>query len=146
MRMSRRAFATLAMTLALGLLGAAGCADVTGVDYMKEFTVGTMPDPETLVPGVEANSALRLLYIQGLVQTPSPCYDLAGDFEKKGSTLTLRVEAERDDGTGCEVGKGGFRYNALVGGLKRGSYTLKVVHTIDGAQASQFTLSVEVMQ
>ena len=139
-----RSIVTL-FAVAFGLVVTAGCGSVTGTDYLKEFTVGTM-DPTNLVPQVEATSALRILYIQGLIQTPSPCYQVNGDFDKSGAGLTLRVRANETTGTGCDAALGGFRYTAVVGDLKRRTYQLRVIHEIDGSQDKEFNLTVAVVQ
>jgi len=41
---------------------------------------------------------------------------------------------------------GAFRYNAVVGDLKRRTYQLQVIHEVDGTQVGQFTQSVDVVQ
>lgn len=135
---------------AVGVLAAflvvVGCSSVTSVDALRDFSVVAMPDPENLVPGVDATSALKLLYIQGLIRTPSPCYELSGDFRKRGNQLTFTVAGRSVGGTNCDSGVAGYRYTAVVGGLRTRTFQLTVVHDVAGGEQDQFNLSVTVMQ
>jgi hypothetical protein len=128
------------------LLLPVGCSSVTGPVDLDEFRWNPMPNPEALVPKAEAMSALSILYMQGLLQTPSPCYGLVGDFKKDGSRLTLSVDANPASGTNCDSGVGGFQYTAVVTGLKRRTYDLRVIHDVQGGARNEYNLSVEVVQ
>ncbi len=133
-------------TLLSCLLLALGCKSVTSPVDLDEFRWSPMPSPETLVPKAEATSALLILYIQGLLQTPSPCYGLSGDFEKNGNRLTLVVSATPSAGTNCDSGVGGFEYTAVITDLKKRTYDLKVVHNVEGGERKEYNLSVDVVQ
>jgi hypothetical protein len=119
---------------------------VTNPVDLDEFRWSPMPNPEALVPKVEATSALSILYIQGLVHTPSPCYRLSADFEKSGSRLSLVISATISTGTNCDAGVGGFEYTAVITDLKRRTYDLQVIHDVEGGSRDEYNLSVDVVQ
>jgi hypothetical protein len=134
----------LVVAAVLGIL-AVGCSSITGTDEMDQFTWSLRVNPESVVDGVEATSALRLLHIQGRVRTPSRCDDLKGDYGRSGNQLTLRVTAVPGSGTNCEAEPGGFQYHAVIDGLGRKTYQLRVIHEAYGEQSREFDLQVSVI-
>jgi len=94
---------------------------------------------------VEASSALRILHIQGRIPTPSHCDDLEGNYRRSGKQLTLRIKAVLGPGTNCDSGPGGFQYHAVVDGLKRQTYQLKVIHDVYGGQNREFNIEVVII-
>lgn len=134
----------LAVMTALAALSAAGCSSITGSDPLEDFVWIPIPSPESVVPEVEATSAVRLLYVQGTLQTPSPCYDLSGNVGKAGGKITLRVRATPGTGTNC-AGLGAFRYWVIIGDLALRTYELHVIHEVRGGDGGTFTLNVTVI-
>jgi len=115
------------------------------MDSLNEFRSSAVPHPETLTERAEATSALRTLYVQGWLTTPSPCYGLDGEYGRKGRRLTLRVWAQPVEGTDCNSGPGGFQYTAVILGLDRRTYHLDVIHDVSGGQRREFNLQVTVV-
>ena len=132
--------------VAAGLWTAIGCNAITDPVEIDEFRWSPMDDPETRVPGASASSALSLLYIQGVLQTPSHCYGLLSDFQKEGNRLTLSIDARPVSGTECDSGIGAFEYTAVITNLKRRSYDLRVNHDVQGGEGGHFNLTVSVVQ
>lgn len=71
------------------------------------------------------------LSVDGVMTTPTPCYDLVGEARREGRAVTLTVEARRKEG-GCIQVIAAFGYQADVRGLPAGSYTLRVRHGYPG--------------
>jgi hypothetical protein len=69
--------------------------------------------------------------VQGALSTPTPCYTLSGAVRRVESIVTLTVEA-RSRGGMCVQSIGAFAYDAVLGGLPAGTYSLRVVHTYPG--------------
>ena len=124
---------------------AAACSSLTGTDEMDQFTWSPLVNPESAVETVEASSAIRLLHIQGRLRTPSACDDLEGEYRRSGKQLSLRVKAVPGSGTDCDSRSGGFRYHAVVDGLGRDSYELRVIHEAYDGQQREFNLQVSVI-
>lgn len=69
--------------------------------------------------------------VSGAMTTPTPCYDLAGEASVAGDTVTLTIQARRQEG-GCIQVIAAFAYDAAVRGLPAGRYTLRVRHAYPG--------------
>lgn len=123
----------------------ASCSSLTETDEMEEFVWTPRINPESVVDTVETSSALRVLHIVGRLRTPSHCDDLEGDYGRSGKQLTLRVRATPGPGTNCDSGPGGFQYHAVVDGLGRQTYQLRVIHDVYGGQRKEFNLVVAVI-
>lgn len=73
-------------------------------------------------------SAHDEISVRRTMRTPSWCRDLEAEAVRVGNEVTLRVMAiETDDD--CPPGEGLWAYVAEIRGLRRGEYTLRVVHT-----------------
>lgn len=141
----RRATITIVTTV-VALWVAAGCSAVTDPVEIDEFRWSPLADPETRVSVATSTSALSLLYIQGVLTTPSPCYGLSSDFQKDGEKLTLLIDARPTSGTNCDSGPGAFEYTGVITNLKRRTYDLRVVHDVQGGDGDEFNLTVSVVQ
>jgi hypothetical protein len=65
---------------------------------------------------------------RGWFPTPNFCYHLAGNAERRGSVITLTVQA-RATGEVCEAGTGSLFYNVTVRRFPPGVYTFRVLHS-----------------
>lgn len=69
----------------------------------------------------------RSLRTRGSFPTPHLCYHLSGNADRRGSLITLTIQA-RGKSELCEASTGGFVYDVTVSRLPAGTYTLRVLH------------------
>jgi len=121
------------------LLALNGCSGLTEPRLETDFDWGEVEEPETVVEGISTAVVLGDLFILGQFNTPSHCYNLDADFQRKSSKVTLRVKAEPTGSPNCDESMGGFRYTARVINLKFNTYELRVIHDITGGDGGEFT-------
>jgi hypothetical protein len=85
------------------------------------------PDSANLLRPAGARGAWGAVQVFGTFPTPSACYQLAAAAHREKSVLTLVVQG-RPDGEACMDTGGLFSYKATVRGVRRGTYTLRIVH------------------
>ena len=120
-----------------------GCSSLTEPEVVTDFQ-WTEVDPEIMEEGVVATVALGELFILGQVPTPTRCYRVDFGFEKRGSKLTLQIDATTSMTENCDLSPGGYRYTLGVYNLKSGTYELRVFHDVSGGQARAFTQTVTI--
>jgi hypothetical protein len=92
---------------------------VVGVfDQMSEFAVTR----------VSAVGQARSVAVRGWFPTPDFCYHLSGNAERRGSIVTLTVQARPTSDVCEEEGTGSLFYNVTVGRIPPGTYTFRVLH------------------
>jgi len=69
----------------------------------------------------------------GMVPTPTSCYQLAGAADRTGQVVTLNIQA-RPNGELCPAVPAAFTYKVSVSGLPPGTYTFRVLHTFRDAE------------
>lgn len=126
------------------LMGVAGCGTITNPVRLEEFQWGEVEDPATIEEHIDASVALGDVFVLGELNTPTPCYTLTAEFDKKGSALTLHVTAKSNNSPNCGDGIGGWRYTAVIRNLKFGNYDLRVIHEVSGGQTNEFTDELDV--
>jgi len=140
--MSRQPLTLLGIGLLL--LALTGCSGITDPRLLTDFDWGEVEDPETVVEGISTAVALGELFILGQMSTPTRCYKLQADFKRKGSELTVRVNARSNDSPNCDQSIGGFRYTAVMSNLKFQTYNLRVIHDITGAAGGEYSTTVVI--
>ena len=84
---------------------------------------------------VSATGQPRSVGIRGWFPTPSFCHHLSGNADRRGSVITMTVQARPTSET-CEPATGSLFYNVTVRRLPPGTYTLRVVHTFQNDAAN----------
>jgi hypothetical protein len=93
---------------------------------------------------VRAVGRPRSIWAGGRWAAPGECYQLSGNAERTGQTVTLTVEA-RPRGEPCDPATGGFAYDVTLRGLPPGSYVLRVLHALqDGARPPAMVMDTMV--
>ena len=114
------------------LLALGGCSSITDPQLVTSFEWGEVEDPENVVEGIEATVVFGELFIVGQLNTPARCYNLDADFQTSSNRLTVRVEANRTNAPNCDESLGGFTYIATMSNLKFATYSLSVIHDVEG--------------
>lgn len=83
--------------------------------------------PADSFPPTTAKGERRGIYVEGMMATPTPCYQLAGAADREGQVITLTVEARAKE-PDCGETPGTFTYRVNVRGLPPGAYTFRVLH------------------
>jgi hypothetical protein len=83
--------------------------------------------------------------LSGTMSTPNPCYNITPDLSADGDSLTLALAATAQAGMCIQV-LAAFRYEARIGGLPPGRYSIAVEYTYPntGWGGRVFPLAVEV--
>lgn len=126
------------------LFALTGCSDITGPRWEAAFEWGEVDDPTTVQESVNSSVALGDLFLLGQFNTPTRCYVLDSDVQKRGSNLTIRVRATTNNPSNCDQSLGGFRYTIAVYNLEDGEYNLVVYHEIEGGNGKTFSRTVEI--
>jgi hypothetical protein len=122
------------LTTSLIALFLAGCAASTAPERERpEFDWGHVgspgaPEGATNPPTVRVREGG--LEVLGIITTPHPCLDVAGELQRDGRTLSLTVTASSDRLELCIGVLGHFAYAADVSDLEPGSYRVIVTHVI----------------
>ncbi len=87
--------------------------------------------PASSFPPATVKGERRGISVDGMMATPTPCYQLAGMADREGQVITLTVEA-RIKSWDCGETPGTFHYRVNVRGLPPGAYTFRVLHTYRG--------------
>jgi hypothetical protein len=82
---------------------------------------------DSIINPVRAAGRARSVWIGGTFVTPNPCYRLSGNADRRGSVITLTVQARAYRGL-CDTAGGAFGYDVLVRRVPPGTYTLRVLH------------------
>jgi hypothetical protein len=137
---------TTRLWLAVGvlLIPAAGCDLVTDPEPLEEFVYEAVEDPAGVEEGVEVVEFFGEVQVLGQILTPTLCYRMDGEFDQKGSTMTLQVNATSTNSINCSQHPGGFHYTAVLRHLKSGTYTLKIIHKLPGQTAKEYTRTVTI--
>ena len=86
----------------------------------------------------------RSVGVRGWFPTPDFCHHLAGNADRRGSIITLTVQARATSGP-CPEGTGSLFYNVTVGRLPPGAYTFRVLHAfLDDVGAPTMVLDTTV--
>jgi len=116
------------LAVVLVLAAALACGGRTPVmpePVILRLTLRT-PDPDSTesvtAAGGEGQIAVRATFI-----APTPCQIISGDLDQTDRDLTMRISIS-SSGTPCVQVIGRFAYDAWIGGLSAGRYSLKVVH------------------
>lgn len=132
-----------AVVATAAFLAITGCGSITNPARLEVFDWGEVEDPSSIEEGIDATVAFGELFVLGQLNTPSKCYRLTATFDRNDSRATLRIRGELAN-QNCGPGIGGFRYTATIRNLASGTYDLRVIHDVDGAQTQEFTESVEI--
>jgi hypothetical protein len=127
----------------LVLLAVAGCG-VTEPNPLEDFRWIAVENADEVTEGIDAAPFFGDINVLGQFKTPTLCFNVDSDFERNGSTLTIRVTARPSNATNCQRTPGGYRYTAVLRRLGSGTYTLRVVHAVSGAAEREFTETVEL--
>ncbi|HWK89793.1 MAG TPA: hypothetical protein VNP72_07350 [Longimicrobium sp.] len=82
--------------------------------------------------GVTAQGGDRVIRIRGVMQTPNPCYRLAGAVAREGGVVVVRITGTGDPERACIASIGSIPYTAVVRGVSAGAQQVRVVHTYPG--------------
>jgi hypothetical protein len=111
---------------------AANCGDSTGPDLLASFTVELFDPSSGPLPSVEANAGDGTITVGGgywvacFGLTPS---EIEGEAVLDEAGLQLQV-GWRGNVAACVPGVAEFVYEAVVGNLDDGTYSLQVVHIV----------------
>jgi len=130
------------MMLALGT--AAACGSVTEARPLQDFQWIAVDNPNDVHEGIDAAVFAGDIDLLGQISTPTLCFNLAADYGRSGSDLTVHVTAKSTNSSNCTKTPGGFQYTALLRGLGRGSYTLHVIHTVSGGAETSYSKALEI--
>lgn len=125
----------------------AGCALITDPDeQLDSFVYTAESHGQTLTPGVDAEGFRGQIQLIGYLNTPTPCHELKGRIETRGSQVTLHVTARSTGSPECLTILGAFRYQAGIQGLRAGTWELRVLHEFPDAnwQTQELKVNVEV--
>lgn len=89
--------------------------------------------PADSFPPTTAKGERRGISVEGMMATPTPCYQLAGAADREGQVITLTVEARAKEAD-CGETPGTFTYRVDVRGLPPGAYTFRVLHAYRGGE------------
>lgn len=118
-------------------LAAGACSDITAPRLLTTFEWGEVADASTIVEGISTTVALGDFFVVGEFPTPSLCFQVSPDFERRDGRLTIRIRAAQTGATNCAQTPGGFRYTASVTNLDSGTWTLRVVHEATGNEFTE---------
>lgn len=114
------------------LLMATACTSPTAPrPELSSFVTGSPGSAGALAAATSpptARASRGRIEVLGLMDTPTPCQALSGEFTRTGQRLSLSVAA-RSIGEVCILILGRFAYSAAITGLAAGEYTLEVTHT-----------------
>jgi hypothetical protein len=124
----------------------AGCDIFTAPNALAEFAYNENNHGTAIEDIVEVVELGNEFYLQGELNTPTPCYELEAENVKSGNRLTLTITGKRRNITCAQTILGGYRYQAVFRSLDAGTYNLKVIHSFPPAERAtkEFNLVVNV--
>jgi len=130
--------------ITFGLL--AGCDNFTDPDVLAEFSYTESSHGTAIEDHVEIVELGREVFLQGELNTPTPCYTLEADSKESGKNLTLTVTGRKRDVVCAQQILGGYRYQAVFRFNDTGTYNLKVINSFLPAEraSKEFTFTVNV--
>lgn len=141
MQRLNRAFAP---STVLVLLMMSGCGLSTAPVAFQDFQWLAVENANDVVEGMDAAAFGGDVAVLGQLKTPTLCFKLSGSFDRNGSSLTVRVAAQPSNAATCSNTPGGYQYTAAIRGLDRGDYSLRVVHSIVGGAANEYSKPIAV--
>jgi len=128
----KRLRSLLILLLPLACSSTTGPADVSHPEFVAALanTAGA-PSNATSPPTVHVSPGR--IDVDGILPTPTPCYDLTAELGRADRRLTLTVTA-RDRGGVCIQVLANFAYAAKLDGLESGLYQLTVEHAYEDAR------------
>lgn len=127
----RAATGPLTIVLLLGLSGCDGSEDPIG-----RFEWSELPTAPVSEYSIAEPFGAEIAFI-GEFNTPTACFRVSPQFERQGSTGTLRIRAQLTDRDNCEQAVSSYRYQGLLRGLS-GVTELRVRHEVSGEDPSEF--------
>jgi hypothetical protein len=116
----------------MAALLATGCGAFLGQRVsLEEFEYGELTHGTEVGTSIDMQGFSSEIIFVGQFNTPDPCFRINARVEHSGSTVTLRLTADRTR-TGCENILGAFRYAGAIRGLSPGTYQVKIVHEFPG--------------
>ena len=125
------------------LIAASACHTLTEPNALQDFQWMAVDNAAEITEGIDAAVFFGDISMLGQLKTPTLCFKPVADFTRDGSALTVRVTAQPTSGSTCPSTPGGFRYTALLRGLGSGSFTLHVIHAVNGTEA-EYTENLEI--
>lgn len=117
----------LAGVVALSVSGCSG--DSTGpAELLLSFTAESFNPSQGSLPSDGAQGGVGTITITGGLQSPclAQASDVKGEAQRESFTLLLQVTVEPEGA--CTSGISAFTYEALLGTLESGTYSLTVNH------------------
>jgi hypothetical protein len=132
----------LALSALLPLSLLAACETAGGLDF--DFAATPLPQaPNPVLADSVANIAGGLVYVTRYTTTPCLSDGLTAGGRRNGSQLTLTVERIASNPCPNDQDRT-FRYRAVFGNLRSGTYQVRVVEEINGAPVTVKDTSVVV--
>ena len=121
----------------------ASCSVLTAPEVIEDFQFTELMQGHAVEETADARAFSGEVVFLGQIKTPHVCYDLRGELEKSGSTLTLRVTAEPRN-TQCSQLLGAYRYTGAVRGIKTGRWDFVIVQRVAGQPERTFEFPLVV--
>ena len=130
--------------LAAAVIAASGCDLATEPVALQDFQWIAVENANDVTEGFDAAAFGGDVALLGQIKTPTLCFKLSADFDRSGSTLTVRVTAQQSNSPNCGSAPGGYQYTAAIRGLSDGNYTLHAIHSVPGSSDKEYTETVTV--
>jgi hypothetical protein len=134
----------VAALAAIASVATIGCHVITEPSTLRDFQWVAVEHPDEVTEGIDVAAFAADIDLLGQLKTPTLCYNLVATFDRSGSDLTIHVDAKTSAAPNCQKTPGGYRYTAALRGLGSGSYTVHVVHTVEGVGLMTFSDTAEI--
>lgn len=119
----------------------AGCAGEDGVERVEVEAHPLTEDEARGHSTAAVESGHHRIRVRRTIAVPDTCRTLSGAVVRTGSTLSLRIVADRSPGVHCAPADSYLGYTATIEGLRAGRYNLRVIHTYtSGRRAAELVL------
>jgi hypothetical protein len=126
------------------LLATASCGLTEPKPLLDEFTWEAVENTDEVQEGVDMAAFFGDVNFLGQFKTPTLCYNLGAKVDVDDSRIEIVVTAGTSNSTACAQTAGGFRYQGAVRNLKKGTYTVHIVHVITGLPNQEFTETLKM--
>ena len=134
----RLAALTVALTVALAAIAAAGCRALTepnAVDIRFSSYIVSVPAVDSQVEAITATGTTGAIVVVGQLKTQSACFALTPRVRRAGATIVAVIEA-REAVAGCDAGPALYGYLLRIGRLSPGDYQLSIEYDVASPMSS----------